>query len=144
MSNSGKMQDAAAAALTAVEEALEVRTGGSGEGGSNAQAPQSNNSLDENSSTYAISDRSSLPPVNPPELTPANDDRRSVGALRQALNIAPKHSIMALTVASMAFWAMCWTFYIYFNKSEIIEPGGALLSPKPTLPLGALIGPSAH
>ncbi|NBV95087.1 MAG: apolipoprotein acyltransferase, partial [Methylocystaceae bacterium] len=77
------------------------------------------------------------------ELTPANDDRRSVGALRQALNIAPNHSIMALTVASMVFWAICWTFYIYFNKSEIIEPGGALLSPKPILALGALIGPIA-
>ena len=143
MSNSGKIQDAASAALTAVEEALEVKTEGLVEHDLNAQALQSDNSLDENSATYTTNGRSPLPPLNPPELTPANDDRRSVGALRQALNIAPNHSIMALTVASMAFWAICWTFYIYFNKAEIIEPGAPLLSPKPILALGALIGPIA-
>lgn len=143
MSNSGKIQDAASAALTAVEAALDVKTASSDESDLRERAGLLDDSLGNNSSDYAASGSSSLPPVNTPELTPANDDRRSVGALRQALNIAPNHSIMALTIVSMAFWAICWTFYIYFNKSDIVDPSGALLSPKLVLALGALIGPIA-
>ena len=129
MSNSGKIQDASTAAISAIEKALDV-TAPEAEGEQGSAAQVSGSRLD-------------APVGLTPALPPANDDRRSVGELRQALNIPANHSIMALTIASIILWAVCWTFYVYFNKGEIVEIGGSLLAPKPILALGALVGPIA-
>ena len=76
-----------------------------------------------------------------PALAPANDDRRTVGELRAALQIQPNRSIMALTFASIALWAACWVLYVYFHQGEILDVDGSLLAPKPVLTLAALIAP---
>ncbi|MGB5087057.1 MAG: apolipoprotein acyltransferase, partial [Methylocystis silviterrae] len=155
MATSGKIQDAASAALTAIEEALDIgappdAAGAADEANSRTGPAQSRRAEahagdQRRPASAAYSEPQNRVQPQPgamtPALAPANDDRRTVGELRQALQIKPNRSIMALTVASMGLWAGCWALYVYFHQGEILDFDGSMLAPKPVLTLAALIAP---
>ncbi len=166
MAKSGKIQDAASAALTAIEEALDLGVPPAANGGASANeakngsdanassksdasnqekaAPAQANAQDQNARADKARESARLQAqaaVVAPSFAPANDDRRTVGELRQALQIKPNRSIMALTFASIALWAACWVLYVYFHQGEIVDADGSLLAPKPVLTLVALVAP---
>ncbi|MGZ9410059.1 MAG: apolipoprotein acyltransferase, partial [Methylocystis sp.] len=154
MATSGKIQDAASAALTAIEEALDIgappNAAGAADEANNRSGPAQNprgeaHAGDQRRPASAYGEQQSRVQPQPgamaPALAPANDDRRTVGELRQALQIKPNRSIMALTFASMGLWAACWTLYVYFHQGEILDSDGLTLAPKPVLTLAALIAP---
>ncbi|MCX7899944.1 MAG: apolipoprotein acyltransferase, partial [Methylocystis sp.] len=174
------MQDAAAAALSAIEEALELGVSPTGSASAESQPaapsvetdkddaidpmarmtrepaeaapvksaeaplnlPRPRESRKEGETAESLPPRPSQPqaPVTP-TFAPANDDRRTIGELRQALQIAPNRSIMTLTFASIGLWIVAWALYVYFHKGEILEADGSIFAPKPVLALTALIAP---
>ncbi len=83
------------------------------------------------------------PPPVAPAVAPANDDRRTVGELRQALQDAAQ---------SAPSWARpsrrsspgphCGPCIVYLHQGEILDAeGGSFLAPKPVLDVLALFGP---
>ncbi|HEY8215389.1 MAG TPA: apolipoprotein acyltransferase, partial [Methylocystis sp.] len=148
MATSGKIQDAASAALTAIEEALDIGAmpdAAEAADEAHSRSGPAAHAGDQRRSGSAYGEQ--LNRVQPqqgaiaPAFAPANDDRRTVGELRQALQIKPNGSIMALTFACMALWAACWALYVYFHQGEILDADGSMLAPKPVLTLAALMAP---
>ena len=151
MAKSGKIEDAAAAALSAIEEALDLNAPPS------APEPSENpkkNPPDGIAADNRVKEEAKGPTVNPPAprtspplitptVAPANDDRRTIGELRQALQVPPNRAITAATVISILLWAAAWSLYVFLHRDEILDPGGALLAPRPLLTLSALVGPVA-
>ncbi len=80
------------------------------------------------------------PPVAP-KTQPANDDRRTIGELRQALQIEPNRAIMGLTLLSIAAWAALWTLFVFFHQADILGEDRSFLAPKPILTILALFAP---
>ena len=72
---------------------------------------------------------------------PANDDRRSIGELRAALNFRPSGTITVMTALSIMAWTALWTLYVYFHRESILGRDGNFLAPTPILTLLALFGP---
>jgi hypothetical protein len=153
MSKSGKIQDAASAALSAIEEALDLgappvaeSAPKAGEGSTAANpatsGPEAPNVLAPQQRPEREAPKPA-PSLVGPALAPANDDRRTIGELRAALQIPPNRSIMAATFVSIALWAVCWTLYVYFHQGDILDADGSLLAPKPILTIAALIAPVA-
>ena len=153
MSKSGKIQDAATAALSAIEEALDLSA--PPESTEGVKEPPSDTKDDtsaaiklDDAGTNADPTSARAPALQPPTPVspadrPANDDRRTIGELRQALQLPQDRTIMAATFTSMALWTLAWTLYVYFHKAEILGESGSLLSPGSLLALAALVGPVA-
>ncbi|MGD9658709.1 MAG: apolipoprotein acyltransferase, partial [Methylocystis sp.] len=151
MATSGKIQDAASAALSAVEEALDA--GATPDAAAEEANDRSNPAATPKADEQAADKRRPAPAGEPqnrqppqhgvvaPAFAPANDDRRTVGELRQALQIKPNRSIMVLTFAAMALWAAGWVLYLYFHQGEILDGENSMLAPKPVLTLAALVAP---
>jgi hypothetical protein len=131
MATSGKIQDAASAALSAVEEALDIGPAPDAAAADEAN-DRSGQAATPRADTHAGDQRRSAPAYGEPQhrqppqngviapaFAPANDDRRTVGELRQALQIKPNRSIMAFTFVAMALWTACWLLYLYFHQGEI-------------------------
>ncbi|MFY9834671.1 MAG: apolipoprotein acyltransferase, partial [Methylocystis sp.] len=76
-----------------------------------------------------------------PTTPPANDDRRSIGELRAALNFRPSGTITVMTALSIIAWTGLWTLYVYFHRESILAADGNFLAPTPILTLLALFGP---
>ena len=81
------------------------------------------------------------PPKLGPTTPPANDDRRSIGELRAALNFRPSGTITVMTALSIIAWTGLWTLYVYFHRESILATDGNFLAPTPILTLLALFGP---
>ena len=81
------------------------------------------------------------PPKLGPMTPPANDDRRSIGELRAALNFRPSGTITVMTALSIMAWTALWTLYVYFHRESILGRDGNFLAPTPILTLLALFGP---
>lgn len=184
MAKSGKPQDAAIAALSAVEEALNLGDESTAEAvtepGEKAAPPADRGAKPADPADAEGKSRSkpasgfnfSLPPrrqearetarepARPPEPAPAapnraaakppvapagapaNDDRQTIGQLRQALQVRPSAAILGYTFASIAAWAILWTLFVYFNQGDILDrENGTFLAPKPVLTLLALLAP---
>ncbi len=58
-----------------------------------------------------------------PTTPPANDDRRSIGELRAALNFRPSGTITVMTALSIIAWTGLWTLYVYFHRESILGRG---------------------
>jgi hypothetical protein len=162
MAKSGKIQDAAAAALSAIEEALDLS---SEAGAQNADHPpqagrpdfgklassgspeaQNNPSMNLQLPPRARSEdkaaqQTAAPAPVAPATAPANDDRQSIGELRHALKFEPSGNILGVTYTLMAAWTAVWGLFVYFDRADILDPDGTLLAPKPLLAAFALIGP---
>ncbi len=80
-------------------------------------------------------------PLPTPKAPPANDDKRTIGELRQSLNIVPNRTIPLLTSLSIMAWAVLWVAFVYFNRDSIVDESGSLIAPKPVLALISLFGP---
>ncbi|MGE0196356.1 MAG: apolipoprotein acyltransferase, partial [Methylocystis sp.] len=152
MATSGKIQDAASAALTAMEEALDLGAMPDAAGAADEANDRSGPGQSQKADAHAGDHRKSALGEQPnraqqqhgaiaPAFAPANDDRRTVGELRQALQIKPSGSIMAVTFASMALWTACWALYAFFHQGEILDADASMLAPKPVLTFAALIAP---
>ena len=76
-----------------------------------------------------------------PTTPPANDDRRSIGELRAALNFRPSGTITVMTALSIIAWTGLWTLYVYFHRESILGADGNFFAPTPILTLLALFGP---
>jgi hypothetical protein len=153
MAKSGKIEDAASAALSAIEEALDLNAPLEPTENSKKKPPESAEATVVDS---RAKDEAKGPAVNPPTprpspspslitptLAPANDDRRTIGELRQALQVPPNGTITAATVISILLWAAAWSLYVFLHRDEILDTSGALLAPRPLLTLSALVGPVA-
>jgi hypothetical protein len=155
MAKSGKVQDAAAAALTAIEEALDLNAPAEpAEPAAPAATASPKAEASENPSLSlplpsrepppareaAPQPAPKTPPVAP-AAPPANDDRRTVGELRQALLFKPNPAIMGFAYASIVAWALLWVAFVYFHKADIIDETGSILAPKPVLALLTLVAP---
>ncbi|HEY8138712.1 MAG TPA: hypothetical protein VIF61_12790, partial [Methylocystis sp.] len=81
------------------------------------------------------------PPKLGPATPPANDDRRSIGELRAALNVRPSGTVTVMTALSIIAWTGLWTLYVYFHRESILAADGNFLAPTPILTLLALFGP---
>ncbi len=79
--------------------------------------------------------------VPAPKSPPANDDRRTIGELRQSLSIAPNRTIPLVTSLSIMAWAVLWVAFVYFNRDAIVDKSGSLIAPKPVLALISLFAP---
>jgi hypothetical protein len=84
------------------------------------------------------------PPKAPrvePQTLPANDDRRSIGELRQTLRIAPNRTITIFTFLSIGAWAALWTLFVYFHQGDVFDDTHSFFAPRPILTLLALFAP---
>ncbi len=168
MSTPSKAQDPAAAALSAIEDALrlslepEAPTSPAPE----PESPEQATKLDFHLPTPRSESRSEdlepaprMPEVSPNELAtvtrqadrqhepqhsaasprPANDDRPSVGQILQALQSRPSSGAMTVAIIASAAWTGLWIGHFIFTHGAAFS--GPLFGPPAALSAFALIGP---
>ncbi len=151
MATPGKAQDPAAAALTAIEEALNLsaaRTDSAARESENATQPQielrlptPRDSETDDEETHARHFEAETRPALPPSTRPANDDRPSVGQILQALQMRPSRGATIAGALAAAVWAGLWFAYVATTSDNLLAAGW--LSPAVGLTLLALVGPIA-
>mgnify|MGYP000719341637 CR=1 FL=1 len=72
---------------------------------------------------------------------PANDDRRTVGQILQAMQVRPSRTPLAIATGLSVGWAIVWAIYANSHRAALFA--GDLTQIEPALALLALIGPIA-
>jgi hypothetical protein len=159
MSNVSKAQDPAAAALSAIEEALQLNvepealTAQSESPklefhlpSSRMDAPEPTPRLPEIAQDdfaprrAEAEPRAAIPPsALPSGARPANDDRPSAGQILQSLQSHSDSSVITVAVLASALWSGLWIGYILFSHGAVFA--GSPFNPNAALAVFALIGP---
>src|SRR5664279_2838868 len=164
MSTPSKAQDPAAAALSAIEDALRLHVepeaaSAEGEDARTEASPklefhlptskpeaQEANALAPRLPDTAVDEFGKRPreteaprPVLAPGALPANDDRPSVGQILQSLQTRPDSTGMTVAIIGSAAWTGLWIGYVMFTHAAAFT--GSLFSPAAAISAFALIGP---
>ncbi len=150
MSNPSTAQDPAAAALTAIEDALKLQPEPEGkpEGKPARAKPARWNSACRAEARKRRAPRRSISTSPPPRRSdaplspggaPANDDRESVGHLLQSMQVKADSTSMTVAVLAAALWSGLWIGYAIFTKGEVFT--GNIFNPAAAMAVFALIGP---
>ncbi len=164
MSTPSKAQDPAAAALSAIEDALRLNLESEAPAtpASEPESPEQAAKLDFHLPTPRSDPRHEdtepaprMPAVAPDELTPAsrhadparppssprpaNDDLPSVGQILRTLQSRPNSSAMTVAIIGSAAWIGLWVGHFIFTHGAAFT--GPLFGPRAAISAFALIGP---
>ncbi len=155
-----KAQDPAAAALSAIEEALNLTGDDADAASKSAEAPASGQAAKESESDRALrlpeieehplftpkksgkeaADFSAERAVVTPSIPPANDDRDSVGAMLRAINKKPSGAPYVVAALFSALWIGLAAFYLAARHADL-QHVSFLTQPEIPLYAIAVIGP---